>query len=367
MKKVIIILLIILLIGAISIIVNKKSNSNNETNLAYESNEIADENNNDNIIINENTNSFVWEVANPLDVNVNSRVLDNFNNSIADTEITSSIIVKDGKIINEYYKDGYNEESIFPIHSCSKSITSSLIGIAIDKGYIESVDVPVANYIPEIQNKDITIRHLLTNTSGIESVEDEWYEWRASENWIQYILSKSMVSKPGSTFSYSTGNTHLLSAIMQKATGKTLYEFGKENVFDKVDMKSIKCEEDGQGITDGGNGYTLTARDMARFGLLYSQNGLWQNNQIVPQNWIQDSTSLQFKRSTGTADYGYQWWVRTFGENKYDAYFAQGFGCQFIFVVPEINLVVTFTSNYNNDSNSSMYWQYMNNIVNACN
>ena len=239
--------------------------------------------------------------------------------------------------------------------------------MAIDKGYIESVDVPVVNFIPEIQNKDITIRHLLTNTSGIQSVEDDWYEWRASGNWIDYILSKSMVSKPGTTFSYSTGNTHLLSAIMQKATGKTLYEFGKENVFDKVGMKSIKCEEDGQGISDGGNGYTLTARDMARFGLLYSQNGLWQDNQVVPQNWVQDSTSLQFKRNTGTADYGYQWWVRTFGENKYNAYFAQGFGCQFIFVVPEINLVVTFTSNYNNDSNSSMYWQYMNNIVNACN
>ena len=365
MKKFLItVLVIIIIIVGVIIYINKIQNSKTEMQKAdVENNETTIEKDN----IKEEIKDFEWETDTPENHNVNKDVLNELNNSLLDTEVTTSVIVKDGKIINEYYKDGYNDKITVPIHSCSKSITSSLIGIAIDKGYIESVDVPVSNYIPEIQNKDITIRHLLTNTSGIQSVENEWYEWRASNNWIDYILNKPMVSTPGTTFSYSTGNTHLLSAIMQKATGKTLFEFGKENVFDKVGMKSINCDSDTQGISDGGNGYTLTSRDMARYGLLYAQNGKWQDEQIVPQKWIEESTSVQFERDSGTADYGYQWWVRTFGDKKYKAYFAQGFGCQFIFVIPEINLVVTFSSNYNSDSNSSMYWEYVNDIVNACN
>ncbi len=365
MKKIfiliiLVIILIILSFYVYSIYMNKKIQTDaveNKKNIIYEEDKQIDM---------QKANEFEWEIDTPENHDVNREVLNELNNSLLDTEVTTSVVVKDGKIINEYYKDGYNDKITVPIHSCSKSVTSSLIGIAIDKGYIESVDVPVSNYIPEIQNKEITIKHLLTNTSGIQSVENDWYEWRASNNWIDYILNKPMVSTPGTTFSYSTGNTHLLSAIMQKATGKTLFEFGKENVFDKVGMKSINCDSDAQAISDGGNGYTLTSRDMARYGLLYAQNGKWQDEQIVPQNWIEESTSVQFERDSGTADYGYQWWVRTFGDKKYKAYFAQGFGCQFIFVIPEINLVVTFSSNYNSDSNSSMYWEYVNDIVNSC-
>ena len=110
-------------------------------------------------------------------------------------------------------------------------------------------------------------------------------------------------------FSYTTGGTHLLSAILQKATGKTAYDFGREYLFDPVGMDSVQCDTDAQGISDGGNGFYMDVYDMARFGQLYLNGGVWEGRQIILQEWVQDSTSLQFKRSTGTADYGYQWWV----------------------------------------------------------
>ena len=320
----------------------------------------------------ENISGFEWEYDTPKNNNVDIAVLEQFNSSIASTEIVSTLVIKDGKIINEYYKEGYSQDSVYQIRSCSKSITSTLVGIAIDKGYIENVDVPISNYFPEILDKNserwkqITIKDLLTNTSGIQAVDNDWREWRASENWIDYILNNPVTSNPGTTFSYSTGNTHLLSAIMQKATGMKLDEFGKKYLFEPMGIKSVECGEDEQGISDGGNGYSLNAHDMAKFAMLYLNNGVWEGEQIVSLSWINEATTLKFNRSSGTADYGYQWWVRTFGEQKYRSYFAQGHGNQFIFVVPEINLIVTFTSNYNDNNKSSMYWQYVNNIVNAC-
>ena len=371
MKKIIIILAILLIAITCSIFIiymdyTKENNSNNVINNILNDNLV--ETNNDELI--EETNEFIWEIDDPENHNLSAEILRALNESFVDTEITSSIIVKDGKIINEYYKDGYDENSIFPIHSCSKSITSAVFGIAKDQGRFDNLDELISNYFPQINEmesnykKEITIRHLLTHTSGIKSTEDDWYTWRASSNWIDYVLNSNMEYKPGTTFDYSTGNTHLLSAIIQSRVRKTLYEYGKENLFDLIGMESIRCQEDDQGISDGGNGFTLTARDMARFGLLYVNNGEWEGRKIISEDWIEESTSTQFERSSGTADYGYQWWTRTFGKNKYNSYFAQGHGGQFIFIIPDLDMVITFTSNYYDNSHSSDYWSYVNTIVN---
>jgi|GEM_PF-1917521 len=150
----------------------------------------------------------------------------------------------------------------------------------------------------------------------------------------------------GEVFAYSTANTHLLCAVVQQATGQTLYEFGKENLFDPVGMESVTCDTDAQGISDGGNGIYMSIYDMARFGLLYLNGGEWQGERIVPAEWVEQSTTLQFERNNGSADYGFQWWVRTFGDNDYPAYFAQGHAGQYIFVVPELELIIAFTGNW---------------------
>lgn len=129
-------------------------------------------------------------------------------------------------------------------------------------------------------------------------------------------------------------------------------------------VSTAAIASDSQGISDGGNGVSMNIYDMAKFGLLYLNGGIWQGEQIVPAQWVKDSTSVQYDRSTGSADYGYQWWVRTFGDQGYDAYFAQGHAGQYIFVVPEIELIVAFTSDY--EGSTGIYWQLVNDIVNAC-
>lgn len=303
--------------------------------------------------------------------NINASAINSVHNTIDSYPINAEVIVKDGVIVDEYYKDGYDQNSVFSLQSTSKSVTSALIGIAIDKGYIPSVNEPISTYFPQILDSgseyksQITIWNLLTHTTGLNASDTaNWSEWLASDNWVDYVLERPATSRPGTVFSYFTGNTHLLSAILQQATGKTAYEFGKEYLFDPLDMDSVQCSTDPQGISDGGNGFAMNVYDMAKLGELYLNNGNWNGEQIISEQWINDSTTLQFDRSSGSADYGYQWWVRTFGENAYPAYFAQGHYGQYIFVVPDLNLVVAITSHY--EGSTSVYWQIMNNIVNAC-
>ena len=317
------------------------------------------------------TQPWEWQKDDPDAQGLSSSALPAIHETFDSFPLLTSVIVKNEVIVDEYYKDGYNETSTFVLNSSSKSVTSALVGIAIDLGYIDSVDTPISEYLPQVLTladdtwQQITIRHLLTHTSGIYSTDNElWDEWRNSDNWVDYILDLPTVSTPGESFDYSTGNTHLLCAILQQATGMTVDAFGREYLFDPVGMDSAQISSDPQGISDGGNGVSMNVYDMAKFGQLYLNGGVWQGKQVVPAQWVEDSTTLQFDRSTGSADYGYQWWVRTFGEQAYPAYFAQGHAGQYIFVVPSLALVVAFTSDYT--GSTSIYWQLVNDIVNAC-
>ena len=317
------------------------------------------------------TKPWSWESATPDSQGVSSEEIDNLHNTFESFNLLSSVIVKNDKIIDEYYKDGYDKDSLFLLNSASKSVTSALVGIAIDKGFIQDTDVLLSEYFPEVKSfsddnwDKITIEHLLTHTSGIRSTDsDLWYDWRNSDNWLEYIFSLPFDSAPGTQFSYSTGNTHLLSAIIEKATNMSLYDFGKKYLFGPVGMDSVKIDTSPEGVSDGGNGIYMNVYDMAKFGRLYLENGKWEGNEIISEEWINHSTSVQFKRSDGSADYGYQWWVRTFGGENYDAFFAQGHGGQYIFVVPDLDLIVVFSSDY--EGATGIYWQMVENIVNAC-
>ncbi|MCR5613682.1 serine hydrolase [Treponema sp.] len=302
-----------------------------------------------------------------------SQVYENSNlekifKTFPDTEITSCVVLKNGARQAEYFKTGYNRNSIFSVQSVSKSITSAIVGIALEEKLIPGLDTPIVKYFPELAKKSdrryskITIRHLLNNTSGLTSTDSSlWMEWRNSANWIEWLFSKPMVHEPGTVFDYSTGNTHLLSAIIQRVTGKTLYEYGKEKLFDKAGMKTVICEQDAQGICDGGNGFLLSAYDMAFFGQLYLNGGKSGNVQIVPEPWIKDST----KRQTDGARYGFQWWQRNFGKKGYASFFAHGWGEQVIAVIPSAGLVITFTSRYPDNRKNQMYWKYISDIVDA--
>lgn len=375
LKKVIIVVLIIIILIAILFFAFRNNTDVSSTNEIENmvTNTLSNEANTLVVNMSEEQVEQAWEWQHDTleNHNINASAINSVHNTIDSYPINAEVIVKDGVIVDEYYKDGYDQNSVFTLQSTSKSVTSALIGIAIDKGYIPSVNEPISTYFPQILDSgseyksQITIWNLLTHTTGLNASDTaNWSEWLASDNWVDYVLERPATSRPGTVFSYFTGNTHLLSAILQQATGKTAYEFGKEYLFDPLDMDSVQCSTDPQGISDGGNGFAMNVYDMAKLGELYLNNGNWNGEQIISEQWVKDSTTLQFDRSSGSADYGYQWWVRTFGENAYPAYFAQGHYGQYIFVVPDLDLVVAITSHY--EGSTSVYWQIMNNIVNAC-
>lgn len=195
-------------------------------------------------------------------------------------------------------------------------------------------------YLPQLaetDKKDITIAHLLTHSSGIE-----WYEWSngttfqdfvSSDNWVEFVLGRQMIAQPGEVFAYTTGGTHLLTAVLQEVAGESAFDFGKKHLFEPLGMDSVEWRDDPQGVTDGGNGISMTARDAAKFGQLYLDGGRWRGRQILPEAWVEQSVSVQYPRSGNSGSYGYQWWLRPFGSQGYETYYAMGHGGQFIFVV----------------------------------
>lgn len=314
---------------------------------------------------------WTWNADTPDAQGLRGDALPALHETYASFPLLSAMIVKNGRVVDTYYREGYDETRVFVLNSASKSVTSALVGIAIQRGDIGSVDDLLADYLPRVRElsdhrwQEITLRQLLTHTSGLASTDSErWTAWRSSEKWLEYIFALPFAGEPGSGFSYSTGNTHLLSAVLQSATGVTLSDFAQGVLCDPLGLESARVDADPQGIGDGGNGVWMTTADMAKFGLLYLNSGQWQGQQLVPAAWVEQSTSAQYERGGGRAAYGFQWWVRSFGDEKYPAYFAQGHGGQYILVVPQLALVVAWNSGY--EGATSIYWQMADAIVNAC-
>jgi CubicO group peptidase (beta-lactamase class C family) len=249
----------------------------------------------------------------------------------------------------------YDENSRHILYSCTKSVTSALIGIAIEEGYIGGVDDKILDYFDEddIQINDsrkqnITIANLLTMSAGFEWNESISYydpansfrQLITSDNWVQFVLDRPMVSNPGLIFNYNSGISHLLSAIIQKTTGKTTLEFANEHLFGPLGITNIFWDTDPQGINFGGSELYLTPRDMAKFGYLYLNNGSWDGIQIISHQWVNASISHQIIVSEYN-DYGYQWWMPKNGSQ----YLAVGWSAQRIYVMPDYNIVLVFTAN----------------------
>ena len=305
-----------------------------------------------------NTDVINWEINPQENHGFDSTAVKSIYNTITnDDKILSFLVIKDGYLLSEYYADGYDKNSLFPFYSCAKSITSAVYGIALDMGIIKSLDTKVADFFPQFTGngkENVTIEHLLGFTCGLEwpelspNTHDHITgEWIQSNNWVDFVLERDMETAPGTKFNYNSGAVHLLSGILQKATGKKLSDFAEKQLFSKIGMKSVKWAEDPQGVTLGGGGIEMTARDAARFGQLYANNGRCGDKQIIPEEWVQVSTR---KHSDGDFDYGsygYSWWISELGTDKvYSMYYTIGINGQFIFVVPDLNLVSVITSEY---------------------
>lgn len=265
-------------------------------------------------------------------------------------QLHSLLVSHRGKLVLEYYAPKYSATRLANIKSASKSIISTLIGVAIERKLIDGVDEPVVRWFPELRKDPdkrkatITIEDLLTMRSGLESTSGENYgPWVTSRNWVRYALQRPMVSDPGTSMEYSTGTSHILSAILTKATRQSTHQFATEVLAKPLGISLARWPRDPQGIYFGGNEMLMTPRQMITFGELYLNRGRLRGQQIVPAEWV-DTSCRPRTRSRWDSDreYGYGWWIQDFGEHE--ACFAWGFGGQYIMVFRDLDLVVVATS-----------------------
>jgi len=277
-------------------------------------------------------------------------------------------LIKNGHLIYEGYFHGARRNDRYTIYSVSKTFTSALIGIAIDKGLIKSVDQAVLPFFPEYENlihdptkKDIRIHHLLSLSSGFDWDEGTYsYEDRRNihvqmemtSDWIQFILQRPMRDKPGDRWLYNTGNVQLLSAIIKKSTGLYLHEFAEKYLFGPLKINNYYWNTDPSGYTCAGGsdgGLRLKARDIAKLGCLYANKGMWKGKRILSEDWIKKSTKGYITIRKGR-QYGYLWHVgidKTY-EQPYNFFYHTGSGGHLLMVYPELHLVIVINSGPNN-------------------
>jgi CubicO group peptidase (beta-lactamase class C family) len=261
----------------------------------------------------------------------------------------SLLVSVNGQLVLEQYFNGARAARLANVKSVSKSIISALTGIAIARGLIPAVDTPIVSWFPELKTsrdearRAITVGHLLTMRSGLESTSNRNYgTWVGSRNWVQHVLTRPLLSPPGTEMDYSTGNTHLLSAIVTKAARKDTWQFAQEVLAGPLGFTLARWPRDPQGIYFGGNDMELTPRQMVTFGELYLNEGRARDREVVPRTWVEESLVPRGRSSWSGNEYGYGWWIRELAE--YRSFYAWGFGGQYIIVVPDLRLVVVTTS-----------------------
>lgn len=309
---------------------------------------------------------------------------------LADTfpNIHSMLILRHGKLIYENYfagedeivgkgKAGYVGHTVDDLHDCrsvSKSFTSACIGIAIKQGFIKSIDEPIYSYFLEYARyfdpakRKITIRHLLTMTSGLDWDENTPYldpknteiQMDGSDDPISFILSRKLTSTPGTVWNYSAASATLLGEILRRATGEKVDKFAEKNLFAPLGIKKYTWEPmlKDKDMTAAAWGLRLRPRDLAKFGLLYMNNGKWGNTQVLDTDWVNQSLSAQVLRPSESPKvargYGFQFWTDplTLPRYKTDLPFAIGLGGQLIIMWRSMDIVLVFTGGKYNQNNT---------------
>ena len=265
----------------------------------------------------------------------------------------SLLVVKNGYLVHEkYYRSG-NPERVAVVHSVTKSVTSALIGIALDQGYLSSVDQKMIEFFPEYvtekldpRKKAISLKHLLTMSAGLKW--NDWGPvmrfWYTSSNWGKFTIQLPLENNPGDAFNYNSSVSHLLSIILSKSTEVSTLDFADLNLFKPLGIQERTWQHDPQAYNTGAFGLGLSAQNMAKIGFLYLNNGFWDGQSIVPEYWVKESTRqwMYAFNSYGHTGYGYQWWIKEVdGCHSYRAWGRRG---QFIVVIPKLDMVIVVTS-----------------------
>ena len=275
--------------------------------------------------------------------------------------VQSLIIQKNDEIIYEEYRGSIDGDEPTNIKSASKSVLSLLVGIAIDKGYLDGVHQTIGEFFPDYfdENPDsakasITIQDLLTMRSGLETTSFYNYgRWVLSSNWVEFTLNRPFVDRPGGQMVYSTGTSHLLSVILTKATGMSTRVFANEYLFEPMDIQIGGWDRDPQGFYMGGNNLAIAPLDLLKLGELMMDVGKYNGQQLISKEWILESVQVYTRSNYNPYNYGYMWWRRPIG--SYQLFFAWGNGGQYIMILPELDAVVSITSDLGRSSGSRRY------------
>lgn len=301
-----------------------------------------------------------WRSSTPERQGMSSKVLLGVFEEIEknDLEVDSLLIVRNGYIVVEANK--LNIETLYPIYSSTKSFTSAIIGIALSKGYINSIDQSISEFFPELFQRNINslkasinIKDLLTMSCGFDwpevqtdysNIENPYFQLMQSNNWIKFLLDKPIKEKPGQTFNYNSGCSRLLFEVLYR-TGLNVADFAQINLFTPLEIfnDQYQWRKTQDGRLNASDALYMSPRDMAKFGYLYLKGGHWEGKQIIPKSWIIESTQKHLKMNWEffeADDYGYKWFIQPFG------FHSAGYNGQFIFVIPKHELVVIFTSHF---------------------
>lgn len=297
-----------------------------------------------------------WRTSTPEEQGMDSENLVNMMENLLSADpaynIDSITIIRNGTMVFDTTFFPFQPDSKHIIHSCTKSIISALIGIAIDQGYIEDVQQPVLDLFPErtaanltAEKKAMTLEDFLMMATGLECRDSYLYNWRGltemrqSQDWVQFVLDLPMADEPGTKFEYCNGASFLLSAIIQETTGMNARDFAEENLFGPLGISDVEWPSNPQGITIGWGQLYMLPHDMAKIGYLYLNDGMWDGKQVISSDWVETSTRKHISANTLEDGYGYQWWV-----DDSEIYMALGYAGQYIVVLPEKEMVVVFTS-----------------------
>jgi CubicO group peptidase (beta-lactamase class C family) len=288
----------------------------------------------------------VWSSADPGDVGIDEAALDDVDSRIAAEfpNVRSLLVARDGRLAFERYYGGAGANQVFEVYSVTKSVTSALLGIALADRKLESVDQRLVDFYPGYANdadprvRRVTLKDLLTMRAGFSGEPIS-----SSSNWIRTLMTRPLEHEPGQVFSYDSGSSHLLSAVLTKVTGEQAAALARQRIFRPLGISGgWRWPDDGQGVSIGGDGLAMRARDLAKLGQLYLQDGRWNGKQIVPAAWVRRSTQEHTSVGPPGQGYGYQWWVQD--GPRGEAYAALGYGGQAIVVLPALDLVVVLTT-----------------------
>lgn len=299
-----------------------------------------------------------WDVVEPEQVGLDAAALAVAGATLADEpRAMSLLVIRSGRLAYERYFRGNHADSLNDVRSVTKSVVSTLVGIAVKDGLIDNLDVRLDEVLPESfaltpAQSAIRLRHLLTMSGGFEWAESGatgYNEWISSPDHIAFLLDRPVVDPPGSTFTYNSAAVHLLGVVLEEATGERLPAFADRVLFGPLGIQRSRWEALFDGFHNAGSGLDLRPRDLARIGQLAIQGGLTGTRALTEPDWFERAGLPAFTfrfDSPGivSGSYGYLWWTDT--GRPQAAYLAWGYGGQFIYVVPGLDLVVVATTEW---------------------